>query len=771
MIEIWISNQEVWWNRGVEVKPSREAFARFTFERVNNFNISWVDETHINVIVPNNKKATLIKIIDPNDDDGVTVKYYYLLEVLNKTSKNKECIYQLDIWLTYILNSDILGTSGLRTINSIKTLDINSVNDNVEIESFGIPTGRIENKIIEFPWQQPILNDYQKKLVGNENYRTYKLLARSKRGVAIEKEKIVGSVDNIYFVFTSQDNKFSNVEKNKMINYVLIPILDIDTEGCYLYSLIHRENYTRQEPGGNIGGVPRFEDYVVINYVNSFKNIINFINSGWKTKFQCAGLGEFLGVWVGPSFWRVKENQLSTTSRLDYPGVIPITDLFYGLNNVFLDSPSYWGKIGIGLVGLFPEEIINFEKEQQRLGKYRSDWNISSQTFVGFLSLKISNDEIKMFDLLYDKTDFLKNYRYLNTSSLTRKMNSFYFNKKFSFTNGKDVIESNIITPIAFDNYQNLLSQQEASMNTSLKISGVNAILSTIGGAIGIFPPPPTESITTTSFTNTRDVDTVTTTGPQSWTKYNERQQAGAIRDKTTNRIWGPDSFGKRDILLKSISTYNRDPNRILNLKSSNEKAAFDRVNRGSITNSGTRSVTRTGNRSIGVGGLLGAGLGAVKGGLQFASTLWAQEAYKANLRVSTSNTVTNYTDEYILHFSNLKKSTKLPTVVDSIEDIRNYLNKEIIYGATTIPGKLANFYGYDTIPTPIGGDVSGITNEAYILIDELTKLNLEVRLSNRYTPTIKSAIITLLTNGVRMTNSPSIFEYFEDVNENEKAS
>lgn len=729
MIEIFISNQEVWWNRGVEVKPSREAFGRFTFEKVNNFNISWVDELHINVIVPNNKKATLIKIIDPNDDDGVTVKYYYLMEVLNKTSKNKECIYQLDIWLTYILNSDILGSSGLRTIKSIKTLDPNNIPPTINVIPTGVPTGKVELITKSYPYYK----------IDGLNAGAPNIFPKPK-----ETGIVPGVTTNIYFVFRTKpihkrvdwpygvfdvDKKYTT----RRSDYILIPLLN-----AINIRMVKRINIYKHLL---VSGSPKWEFYKSGSFsvYNRAAYLMTLVEESSKHG-ESNGLGDFIGIWVGPNYFRINNNDNRIKAFPTFKKFIDNRDITFETNDIVL---SYNDNTNSGDI---------------------------------MLALRIDANGVNLKPLdNYTHEEMLKNYNYLENSNnnILKNIDRVYFNNCFSFSNGVSSIDIDIQLPSVNDNYFNILNQQKATRNTSLAISGVNAILGGVGGLIGIIPPPPTEAITTTNYTNTKDVDTVTTTGPQSWTKYNEKHQLGAIRDKTIDRIWGVDSFGKRDILLRSVATYDREPSRILNLKSSNEKAAFDRANRGTITNSGTRSVTRSGNRSVGVSGMLGAGLGVLRGGLQFASTLAQQEAYKKDLRTSTSNTYNNVNNLYN-NWMTLSQKVKPLTVAESeswtsVDDFYNSVNKEVIYGATTIPGKLPYFYGYDTTPTPIGGDVNGITNEAYILIDELTKLNLEVSLSNRYSPTIKSSIITLLTNGIRMTSSPSIFSYFDLGDNDEK--
>ena len=64
MIKLYHSQQPIWWNTGNEIKPNQAALNKIQFEEATNFNVSWISETEINVIVPTNQTTTLIKIVD-----------------------------------------------------------------------------------------------------------------------------------------------------------------------------------------------------------------------------------------------------------------------------------------------------------------------------------------------------------------------------------------------------------------------------------------------------------------------------------------------------------------------------------------------------------------------------------------------------------------------------------------------------------------------------------------------------------------------------------
>ena len=64
MVKIYHTQGPIWWNTGNEVKPNSVALDKFKWKECENFNVSWIDETHIRVIVPTNHTTTMIKIED-----------------------------------------------------------------------------------------------------------------------------------------------------------------------------------------------------------------------------------------------------------------------------------------------------------------------------------------------------------------------------------------------------------------------------------------------------------------------------------------------------------------------------------------------------------------------------------------------------------------------------------------------------------------------------------------------------------------------------------
>lgn len=838
MIEIWVSHQEVWWNRGVEVKPSRKAFSNFTFEKVNNFNVSWIDELHINVIVPNGKKANLIKIIDPNDDDGVNTKYYFLMEVLNKTNKNKECIYQLDVWLTFILNSDFLGVyNDFRTIRNLRLEDVNKF---IEIEPVGTPTGRVESKLVEFNLGDFKAPQEYREMYGEETFKLRKTIPSTKSGDdldinAQDGEQIYGYDDNVYFVFTEWKNNYhsSGLLNHNRNNYVLIPVLNISLLGFYTYiprffrtAIGFTSGATNQY---SVGEVPygssidkpdiwktinRYNSIAPMVYLNSLRNLLKLVEN--YKDIQAAGLGEFVGVWIGPSFWRIKNGEYST-SGLTRVNEKVIWNCYPNLFSVFIDTDIVARERGFEFVyspdlyipemtrikqsggfngskrwAYFRGQVSKNDYDNQTNEEYilkNKNWDVElfNNTQTGFLALKVSANSLKLEELNEDWMDYLKNYKYFDLSNLTRDMNTVFFNRKFTFTNGKDNVDLDIQVPTGYDNYQNLLKQQEASMNTSLKLSGANAIMSALGGAFGLVAPEPTQ---TTTFTSqdvdlTRDINTQQAKSAQMTTGFSERFLRGRKIKETRDRFWATSRANpERDLLMNATTSHKFEKDKKIELTRGVLRGGTTTTNTGAIRTTGTRNTLRNTIRSgggIGASGIIGAGMGAARGLLQFASTLAQQQAYKQSLRIATSNTITNYTDTYSQYFLHLtrKKNIKIKDINDINDSrIRDFMNKELLYGTTTETGKQYKFYGFEDIPKPLTARYEPpvitpiLDDEAYILIDELTKFNLEIKLSDKFSPTIKEAILSLLTNGVRMTQNLTPYTtFFEIGDDNESES
>ena len=131
-----------------------------------------------------------------------------------------------------------------------------------------------------------------------------------------------------------------------------------------------------------------------------------------------------------------------------------------------------------------------------------------------------------------------------------------------------------------------------------------------------------------------------------------------------------------------------------------------------------------------------GAANGLISAGMQFASTLANQEAYRADLRTKMSAAVLNANDKYVSWY---KIATKIAPLTQhgglNAQQFIQLLSYEILSGPETEPGISYTFYGVPSQPQII---TSAENSESYIQIDENTSLKLQNDWGSLYTPIIK---------------------------------
>lgn len=675
MAKIYYSTQPVWWNTGNEIKPNRAAFNKFTFTPAENFNISWVDEMTISVIVPNNNLCTLLKIED--NIDNIT-KYFYLLEVVNRTSVNQECVYELDVWLTYLLPY-LESTKSTNTIKSIRTLDVSTLANTVNIEPIGVPTGNIITT--RKPFQYPI----------NPGTTLYRL---DGKGTFYEKScvPIPGVTTNIYYVFKSKPTSIDKhlldkyiTDKEKILpNYVLVPVLNIGGLG-----LAVRENYTEYfyvpNPGPNSPEyqvIQRKATHTVLNSAYNLNELVRVVNDFGEFN----GLGDFLGVWVGPNFFRFKNSGLKIMIQRNQASNRNI----YYTNNI----------------------IFNPKDNRHQFKSYGADTE-----WCTFLALRFSSVPLELVPLL-DKnnyTELLTGLKFQENTDTNIVVNAtgVSFNNSFSYSNGLQTTTINIALPVAQDIYYNLLAAQRNTLNTSLGLSAMNSILSGLSPLSGLIPPQPRTR--TSTRTETRDYQ-----GPMYKTGVDK------VRITKPGKRGGEKNMGW-------TTTYHLQKPKVQQL-------------------SKTATYSSTVSGGFRYGNIFSAGLGVASAGAQFISTLAQQKAYKDDLRIATSAAVLNENDRYLNWYKiagTMPTLTKAETDNQNGDTITSLLSVEFLSGAETEPGIAYRFYGVDSQP-----QVVSITDnmEAYLQITDNQALSLQNQWGTSYTPTIKEGMLSLLTEGIRIT-------------------
>ena len=664
MVKIYHSQQPIWWNTGNEIKPNQAALNKIWFEEATNFNVSWISETEINVIVPTNQTTTLIKI---SDDSSTPIdKYFYLVEVLNRTTENHECIYELDVWLTYLLPD--LKTR--QTIRTIRTLDVNTLKPTINIEPVGVPTGDIGLENYGF---QPVI---EKGLRRDDT---------SKETSIADQKPLPGITTNIYYVFkaktpTNKPNEnFIKLRKylDKIPNYILVPLLNIQGYGITKDYNIHYGNQLTSQP--STGDV-----------LNSYNNIQVLVNH--NSDFGAQGLGEFIGIWVGPNYFRIKDKGIEV------------------MQNNFGEGWNAAGPIASGIATVFTTDIlVDFYKN-----KNFTVINPTQGSKGAFLALRIDSMPLSMKPLkdVVNKDIFLKGLRYQENQDnhLILSADSISFNECFNYTNGVETTTININVPVAYDPYYDMLNQQKHTLNTSLALAGVNSAIQGISALTGLVPPTPRTR--TSTRTETRDYQA-------------PRYEVGNTKTRITKA-------GKRGGVIN------------MGWKTSN-LTTLPKLQKLSKTTNYISTIAG----GFGAGNIISGGMGLVNAGIQFFSTLIQQQAYRQDLRTKISAAVLNVNDKYVSWYKIASRiiSPALPQA--DLNTFINNLSYEIFSGPTTEPGIDYKFYGVDSQPQTIS-----ITDnlEAYLQIDNNTSLSLQNDWGNVYTPIIKEAMLTLLEQGIRIT-------------------
>lgn len=665
MIKLYHSQQPIWWNTGNEVKPNQAALNKIQFEEATNFNVSWISETEINVIVPTNQTTTLIKITD--DSSTPQDKYFYLVEVLNRTTENHECIYELDVWLTYLL-PDLKTRQNIRTI---RTLDVNTLKPTINIEPVGVPTGDIGGERVPFI---PVIE------AGLNRPDTL-------QATTVEDQKpYAGITTNIYYVFKAKipvnrpSDNFVKVQKylDKIPNYILVPLLNIQGYGITKdYNIHYGGQPTTQPSTGDV--------------LNSYNNIQVLVNH--NSDFGAQGLGEFIGIWVGPNYFRIKDKGIEV------------------MQHNFGEGWNAAGPIASGRATVFTTDIlVDFYQN-----KNFTVINPTQGSKGAFLALRVDSMPLSMTPLSnnFDKTWFLKGWRYQENQDnhLILNADSIAFNEGFNYTNGVETTSININVPVAYDPYYDMLNQQRHTLNTSLALAGVNSAIQGISALTGLVPPTPRTRHSTR--TETRDYQA-------------PRYKVGGTKTRITKD-------GKRGGVIN------------MGWKTSTQ-TVLPKVQKLSKTTNYISTVAG----GFGAGNIISGAMGVVNAGIQFFSTLIQQQAYRQDLRTKISAAVLNVNDKYVGWYKIAKQfQSIINTNSLNINAFIKLLSYEIFAGPTTEPGIDYKFYGVDSQPQTIS-----ITDnlEAYLQIDNNTALSLQNEWGSVYTPIIKEAMLTLLEQGIRIT-------------------
>lgn len=525
---LYKSRTPIWWNKGNEFKPTYTDFKNIVWDEVPNFTVSWLNETQIQITCGVNDAFDLVKIKAPdnNTDPRENIKYYYLVGVINKTKLNKTCIFELDIWSTYFLETENqtsdLNLQKIKMYSNIK-YDINDIveNETVAETTTITPAG--------------ILLDKTKKVsqLQHQNINWREL------NCALGYYSRNALCGTLYFVFnTSQDR------------YVFIPCTTFEKNPL-------RENNAKwvDLPGQkssvfkNVCLSKDTKDFRDLAWDNAYRDFFSLIQS---TKYnylnplyennngqsKWININSLVGVYLGPHITTLKIKNWISIKRndrnlnTDAPYLISTSQSSSGVNirlngsnaNVYKAWTSGANSSLLGDENIY----IGFE-----------------MTSEGIEIRRAGNEILELWKKGYTIYDNPNLNTYYNAARL-------YFTDRIVLSSGSNSIELFTEVPYFVSSYFETLRRQKETLDTSYHLQNVNAVSSFIGSVLPLsLSGGKPQTITTMEMTKDHFVN------PVLQHQHIERVGTrGRLHDTfTTNNF----AFGKKvalDTRKKSITTH-----------------------------------------------------------------------------------------------------------------------------------------------------------------------------------------------------------------------
>lgn len=427
IISFSISQVNRWWNKGNEFKPNKAEFDAIQWDVLDNKYVSsfvWKTSFNANIYLEEDLKDRIIKVETKNRD-----YYFYVESVIDRISTKTgtilyECELSLDVWTTYILNLDL------------KTFS-NRFNDSWEFpQNFIKGFLKNDNPLVDikksYCWPVYFKNNKSYGLIKeNPNYN-------GQTGSVSSEFSYPNLIK--YYVFREKKTPTMFSGNN---NVVLIPVLFDNASHKHHqkltdYSFDELKYYI--EPT-NPGNTP-YKLYLM----NDEKNLNNLIDH--KLEYKYSALGEFIGCFVGPNFFRTK----------------PIEEVWV-----------------LGLIN----SISTYSNIAQCVPIITDGAN---QRFGGFWCLRIGAkwSEVSEYDVANSSNvvEAIKNGLYPladEKATTTILKNKLIFTDKFVYANEYDTYSENTELPTFTDTYWDWLAKSKPNRDNSIRVANENLALSLLG--------------------------------------------------------------------------------------------------------------------------------------------------------------------------------------------------------------------------------------------------------------------------------------------------
>lgn len=739
------SKTPIWWNKGLETKPTYKDFSEIEWEELTNFNVNWLSEISISCVVGLQDTFDLIKI--ENEQAEVShekVKYYYLTEVLDKTKINKTCIFELDIWTTYFLEIRNQNETKLGTIKMYSDIihDLEEVKTQwktgTQSQLVSItPAGLIRTNKRKM---KPLIIDVPLPKTQAEADRT---LGEKDFYVDAATQTTADRAGSIYYVFNTSGN---------LGKYLLVPLVDIDRAigesdknirifwkmPCITQNGFIEGNSWRWVKA-EIGWQNR-EEFLRNAVLKDDYNISFYINTTQEsTKYTTTSL---VGVFVGPHFSSFKEYTLLGDKSLPYAMINNSNET--GIPDV---GGEFW------TAGMFPTGVQPIP--------------YTNGLGIGFLCGP-EGLELKPLHNTNLLTEYLNGYNYLQNPNvhIINSATRLFFTDRFVLSTETESIELFTELPFFTSSYTEYLRGARANLETSYGLKQLNALTGIVGSLMGIpgnlFTP--SSSYTTTRLINTSAINSVKRASVDRDTiKWGSRYRLGETVNNTANRTWTP--------AMKGVAgTSSATSSRSSDINWGRDKTQRASLNTTSITTNNvgahTRSITTTGSRtgSANVAGAYGAfGNSIIGAGLQFATNFLERKAFFTDLRNST--TIQNTTNSasflsYVCLLSKLRTGGEFNSNGDWVITVGFLDGIEL-----DVNQSWYNLYGYEvnTYESPFQLSVIGSTptfQQIFTLrLPDTLKPSFTFKYSATLSPLIRELIWTLLNQGVIIVSKQKLRE------------